>query len=54
MEWHSGSHTNSLIPFYAKGPKCIKFWIEATRVKGVSGKVLDNTALAKTIFSVLE
>jgi alkaline phosphatase len=51
MEWHSESHTNSLIPFFAKGFGSEKFH---ERVKGedpVRGKYIDNADLGQVLLS---
>lgn len=53
MEWHSGSHTNSLIPFYAKGRGAHLFKKAATNTDSVRGDYLDNTDIANLIFSLL-
>ena len=54
MEWHTKDHTNSLVPFYAKGQGS-KFF--AGQVKGkdpLYGSYIDNTDIAKVIFTLLE
>ena len=51
MEWHSESHTNQLIPFYAKGFGSEKFH---DRVKGddpVRGKYIDNADIGQVLLS---
>jgi len=53
MEWHSKDHTNSLVPFFAKGPGAERFKACATRIDPVRGAYLDNTDIAKVIFSLL-
>ncbi|MBL7154682.1 MAG: alkaline phosphatase [Phycisphaerae bacterium] len=52
MEWHSKKHTNALIPFYAKGPGSQLFRQQATNHDPVRGPYLDNTCIAKIIFSL--
>jgi alkaline phosphatase len=54
MEWQSGSHTNSLIPFFAKGFGSDKFASMADEIDPVRGNYLDNTEIAKVIFELLE
>ncbi len=54
MEWHSGSHTNSLIPFYAKGRGAKLFKLRANGHDPVRGYYIDNTDIAKVIFELLE
>jgi len=52
MEWHSEGHTNSLIPFFAKGTGSEKF-IE--RVKGtdpVRGPFIDDSDLGQVLLSL--
>jgi alkaline phosphatase len=50
-EWfYSGSHTNSLIPFYAKGSGSEYFTQFATHTDPVRGNYIDNTDIAHVIF----
>jgi alkaline phosphatase len=54
MEWHTKDHTNSLVPFYAKGQGSKLF---AEQVKGkdpLYGSYIDNIDIAKVIFALLE
>lgn len=51
MEWHSEGHTNSLIPFYAKGIGSEKF---NQRIKGndpVRGPYIDESDISQVLFS---
>jgi alkaline phosphatase len=53
MTWNSGSHTNSLVPLYAKGA-----WAERLREHVIGrdphrGPYVDNTAVAKLTFAAL-
>lgn len=51
VEWFSGGHTNSLVPFYAKG-KGSELFLE--KIKGfdpVYGKYIDNTDIGSVIKS---
>ena len=53
MQWNSCSHTNSLIPFFAKGADT-KFFLEyLDKTDSVRGKYLDNTAIAKVISKIM-
>jgi alkaline phosphatase len=54
MRWNSKGHTNSLVPFYAKGQGSKLF---AKQIKGkdhLYGSYIDNTDIAKVIFALLE
>ncbi len=54
MQWYSKDHTNSLVPFYAKGQGSKLF---AKQIKGkdlLYGSYIDNTDIAKVIFVLLE
>lgn len=51
MEWHSKKHTNSLIPFFSKGVGCDVFMQYADEEDVVRGKYIDNTEIAKVLFS---
>jgi alkaline phosphatase len=53
MEWHSGNHTNALIPFYAKGDAARLFNWYATEADPVRGNYLDNTAIGVCSFLIL-
>lgn len=53
MEWHSTTHTNSLVPFFAKGVGSDLF---ANHVKGndpVRGAYIDNTDIAHVVLELL-
>lgn len=54
MEWHSGDHTNSLIPFFAKGDGAHWFNQYASLSDPVRGAYLDNTNIAHVVFQLLE
>jgi alkaline phosphatase len=54
MKWHSGSHTNSLVPFYAKGRGTNLFKAAAVNSDPTRGPYIDNTTIAKTIFQLPE
>jgi alkaline phosphatase len=53
MEWHSPNHTNSLVPFYAKGDDARWFNTLAVNFDPVRGKYIDNTDIGKVIFQLL-
>jgi alkaline phosphatase len=52
MEWHSGSHTNSLVPFFAKGPGAQLFKNTIDGYDPVRGPYIDNTDIASVIFTL--
>lgn len=54
MEWHSGNHTNSLIPLYAKGAGADRFNRMVVQRDPVRGPYVDNTSIAKLIFAALK
>jgi alkaline phosphatase len=54
MEWHSGSHTNSLIPLYAKGDAARMFRRYADEYDPVRGRYVDNTELAQVLFWTMD
>ncbi len=53
MEWHSVDHTNSLVPFFAKGDAARLFRGLADLYDPVHGSYLDNTEMAKALFATL-
>jgi alkaline phosphatase len=53
MEWHSGSHTNSLIPFFARGAAASRFAGGAGGWDPVRGAYIDNTEIAGVILALL-
>ena len=52
MEWNCGFHTNSLIPFYAKGIRSRFFRAKADNEDPVRGSFIDNTFVAEVIFDL--
>ncbi len=50
MEWHSKDHTNSLVPFFAKGRDAQLFKDVVAGRDPVHGPYIDNTSIANTIF----
>jgi AraC-like DNA-binding protein len=53
MEWHSGQHTNQLIPLFALGAGSEKFHPLADQVDAVRGKYIDNTEIARVIIEYI-
>lgn len=54
MEWYYTSHVNTLVPFFAKGNSARWFRDYATLTDPLRGLYLDNTNIARVIFSLLE
>lgn len=54
MEWHSGGHTNQVIPFFAKGKGAELFKDRIDSTDKVRGDYIDNTDIANVIFELLE
>ena len=52
MEWHSKNHTNSLVPFFAKGRGAEKFTETIDGNDPLRGPYIDNTDIANTIFAL--
>jgi alkaline phosphatase len=52
--WYSWGHSNSLVPFYAKGAGADGFGRSMKGRDTVRGKYLDNTAIAKWLFELLK
>lgn len=50
MEWHFGSHTNVLVPFFAKGPGAEYFKLMAGENDPIYGPFIQNTDIAKLVF----
>jgi alkaline phosphatase len=50
MEWYSGAHTNSLVPFFAKGTGAGQFTKAVDGFDPVRGPYIDNTDIANVIF----
>jgi alkaline phosphatase len=53
MQWNSGSHTNALIPFFAKGDAARLFRPYADERDPVRGRYLDNTELGTVLFEAM-
>jgi len=54
MEWHSGDHTNSLIPLYAKGDAARMFRRFADEHDPVHGAYVDNIEVAMVVFWAMD
>ncbi|MGD9084488.1 MAG: alkaline phosphatase, partial [Desulfobacterales bacterium] len=54
MQWNSGSHTNQLIPFFAKGCGAQLFKKGPTSEDPIRGIYIDNTVIADVIFEMLD
>ncbi|MBN1369186.1 MAG: alkaline phosphatase [Dehalococcoidaceae bacterium] len=54
MEWHSGDHTNNIIPFFAKGDVARLFKSAADEKDIVRGKYIDNIEIGQTIIAALK
>ena len=50
MKYNSGSHTNSLVPFFANGVGATMFVGYPAGYDPVYGRYIDNTTIAKVIF----
>ncbi|MHC4536799.1 MAG: alkaline phosphatase, partial [Planctomycetota bacterium] len=53
IEWHSGSHTNSLIPFFANGVGSDLFVSYADESDSVRGAYIDNAEIAPVVFQLM-
>ena len=53
VSWHSGGHTNAVIPLFAKGVGSERLLAHADEWDLVRGAYLDNTEIGQTIFDVL-
>jgi alkaline phosphatase len=54
FEWYSGSHTNSLVPVYAKGSGSETVMQFADEVDPERGNYITNSEIAQIIFRLLE
>jgi alkaline phosphatase len=52
MQWHSKNHTNSLVPFFAKGRGAQLFKDTIDGNDPVRGPYIDNTDISNVIFSL--
>lgn len=52
MTWLSTSHTNSLVPFFAKGPASDLLLMKANQEDPVRGRYIDNTVPAQVILEL--
>jgi alkaline phosphatase len=53
MEWHYASHTNNLLPLFAKGAGSSYFTSCMLKQDPVRGTYCDNTVVAKAVFAAL-
>ena len=51
VEWHSSSHTNSLVPLYAKGSGADLFLERLKGIDPVYGNFIDNTDIGQILIS---
>ncbi len=54
FEWHSGGHTNQLVPFQAKGANAQTFIEIADKKDHIHGAYLDNTDIGNQIKALLQ
>jgi len=54
MQWNSNDHTNSIVPFFAKGDVARLFKSYAEEQDIIRGKYIDNIEIAQVIFSFLK
>lgn len=54
VQWNSSSHTNSLIPFFAKGNYSNLFEYYANEKDIKRGKYIQNSEIAKAIFKIMK
>ncbi|MCU0644348.1 MAG: hypothetical protein MUC94_08795 [bacterium] len=54
LQWNSDGHTNSLVPFFAKGAGSEVFRHFADQIDPVRGKYLDNAELGHALFLLFE
>jgi alkaline phosphatase len=54
MEWYSGSHTNQLIPFFAKGRGARRFMKKADEFDPQRGPYIDNIEIAEVLFDLFD
>jgi len=53
MQWYSKEHTNSLVPFYAKGMGAERFQTLADEYDSIRGPYLDNAELGRILFELM-
>jgi alkaline phosphatase len=54
MDWSSGSHTNVLIPLFAKGDAARLFVHQADETDPLRGRYIDNTEIADVVFETID
>lgn len=50
VSWHTGGHTNGLVPIYARGAGASRILSYATNEDPVHGAYLENIAVAESVF----
>lgn len=50
VSWHTGGHTNGLVPVYAQGAGASRILSYATEEDPVHGPYLENIDIAETVF----
>jgi len=53
VEWHSTSHTNSLVPFYCRGAGSDLFDRFADKTDPVRGRYMDNTCIFRGVMAAM-
>jgi alkaline phosphatase len=53
LEWHSGGHTNQLVPVYAKGAGAKGLAMAVTATDTVHGPYLDNSTLGQYLIELV-
>lgn len=53
VTWHSGGHTNALVPLFAKGAGSEQLAQRADQWDAVRGAYLDNTDVGEIVFDIL-
>ena len=53
LDWYSGSHTNQVVPVFAKGPGTQALFSRVRGTDPVRGDYIDNTDLANVLFDEL-
>ena len=54
MQWNHTKHTNTLVPFFAKGIASDKFSRYVIGMDPVRGAYIDNCSIAKLVFSLFK
>lgn len=54
MAWHSDTHTNSLVPLWARGPRSRRLLDAVSGRDPHRGSYVDNTAIARLLFDAMK